>query len=74
MSIDVKISKHRIPYKKAMFILEKRVDNVKKGLKKEPSLDNGLHMTYRTPFWIINKKQATQIWNFITIRFYFLEV
>ena len=35
MSIEVKISKNRIPYKKAMFILEKRVDDVKKGLKKE---------------------------------------
>ncbi len=35
MSIEVKISKNRIPYKKAMIILEKRVDDVKKGLKKE---------------------------------------
>tara|TARA_B100001778_G_scaffold298808_1_gene273192 strand:+ start:345 stop:956 length:612 start_codon:yes stop_codon:yes gene_type:complete len=35
MSIEVKISKNRIPYKKAMFILEKRVEDVKKGLKKE---------------------------------------
>ncbi len=35
MSIEVKISKSRIPYKKAMFILEKRVEEVKKGLKKE---------------------------------------
>ena len=35
MSIEVKISKNRIPYKKAMNILEKRVDDVKKGLKKE---------------------------------------
>jgi len=35
MSIEIKISKNRIPYKKAMFILEKRVEDVKKGLKKE---------------------------------------
>ena len=35
MSIEIKISKSRIPYKKAMFILEKRVEDVKKGLKKE---------------------------------------
>tara|TARA_Y200000002_G_scaffold348099_1_gene323785 strand:- start:1451 stop:2062 length:612 start_codon:yes stop_codon:yes gene_type:complete len=35
MSIEVKISKNRIPYKKAMFILEKRVLGVKKGQKKE---------------------------------------
>tara|TARA_Y100000992_G_scaffold299919_1_gene267524 strand:+ start:70 stop:681 length:612 start_codon:yes stop_codon:yes gene_type:complete len=35
MSIEVKISKKRIPYKRAMIILEKRVENVKKGLKKE---------------------------------------
>jgi len=35
MSIEVKISKNRIPYKKAMNILEKRVDDVKKGIKKE---------------------------------------
>ena len=35
MSIEVKISKVRIPYKRAMSILEKRVDNVKMGLKKE---------------------------------------
>tara|TARA_Y100000816_G_C26055928_1_gene554102 strand:- start:750 stop:1361 length:612 start_codon:yes stop_codon:yes gene_type:complete len=35
MSIEVKISKKRIPYKKAMQILEKRVVDVKKGLKKE---------------------------------------
>ncbi len=35
MSIEVKISKYRIPYKKAMFILEKRVEGVKKGLQKE---------------------------------------
>ena len=35
MNIEVKISKHRIPYKKAIYDLEKRVENVKKGLKKE---------------------------------------
>ena len=35
MSIEVKISKNRIPYKKAMNFLEKRVDDVKKGKKKE---------------------------------------
>tara|TARA_B100001769_G_C21919931_1_gene496152 strand:- start:156 stop:767 length:612 start_codon:yes stop_codon:yes gene_type:complete len=35
MSIEIKISKNRIPYKKAMIILEKRVEDVKKGLKKE---------------------------------------
>ncbi len=35
MSIEVKISSARIPYKKAMIILEKRVEEVKKGLKKE---------------------------------------
>ena len=35
MSIEIKISKKRIPYKKAMFILEKRVEDVKKGIKKE---------------------------------------
>ena len=35
MSIEVKISKKRIPYKRAMIILEKRVEDVKKGLKKE---------------------------------------
>lgn len=35
MSIEVKISKNRIPYKRAMQILEKRVESVKKGLKKE---------------------------------------
>ena len=35
MSIEVKISKKRVKYKKAMYILEKRVENVKKGLKKE---------------------------------------
>ena len=35
MSIEVKISKLRIPYKKAIYDLEKRVEDVKKGLKKE---------------------------------------
>ena len=35
MSIEVKINKARIPYKKAMFVLEKRVEDVKKGFKKE---------------------------------------
>ena len=35
MQIEVKISKNRISYKKAMFTLEKRVEDVKKGLKKE---------------------------------------
>ena len=35
MSIEIKISKNRIPYKKAIFILEKRVEDVKRGIKKE---------------------------------------
>ncbi len=35
MSIEVKISRNRVPYKKAMFILEKRVESVKRGKKKE---------------------------------------
>tara|TARA_Y100000768_G_C23881363_1_gene635415 strand:- start:285 stop:896 length:612 start_codon:yes stop_codon:yes gene_type:complete len=35
MSIEIKISKNRVSYKKAIFILEKRVEDVKKGLKKE---------------------------------------
>ena len=35
MNIEVKISKLRIPYKKAIYDLEKRVVDVKKGLKKE---------------------------------------
>ena len=35
MSIEVKISKKKIPYKKAIFTLEKRVEDVKKGKKKE---------------------------------------
>ena len=35
MSIEVKFSNKRVNYKKAMYILEKRVENVKKGLKKE---------------------------------------
>tara|TARA_A100001011_G_scaffold381249_1_gene449527 strand:+ start:1865 stop:2476 length:612 start_codon:yes stop_codon:yes gene_type:complete len=35
MNIDIKISKKPIPYKKAMFTLEKRVIDVKKGKKNE---------------------------------------
>ena len=35
MNIEVKISKLRIPYKKAIYDLEKRVEDVKKGIKKE---------------------------------------
>ena len=35
MSIEVKISKNTISYKKAMFALEKRVEDVKNGRKKE---------------------------------------
>ena len=35
MSIEVKISKNTISYKKAMFALEKRVEDVKNGKKKE---------------------------------------
>ena len=35
MSIEVKISKSTISYKKAMFALEKRVEDVKNGKKKE---------------------------------------
>ena len=35
MSIEVKISRNKVHYKKSMFILEKRVEDVKKGLKKE---------------------------------------
>ena len=35
MSIQIKISKKRIPYKKAMFFLNKRVEQVKKGENKE---------------------------------------
>ncbi len=35
MSIEVKISRNKVPYKKSMFILEKRVEDVQKGLKKE---------------------------------------
>ena len=35
MSIEVKISRNKVPYKKSMFILEKRVEEVQKGLKKE---------------------------------------
>ena len=37
MSIEVKISKIRIPYKKAINILEKRVEDVKKGSKIQPN-------------------------------------
>ena len=35
MSIEIKISKKRIPYKKAMLYLEKRVEEVKNGDNKE---------------------------------------
>ena len=35
MSIEVKISRNKVHYKKSMLILEKRVEDVKKGLKKE---------------------------------------
>ena len=35
MIIETKISQNRIPYKKAMFILEKRVKQVESGTKKE---------------------------------------
>ena len=35
MSIEVKISKNYIPYKKAMNFMEKRVNEVKNGKKKE---------------------------------------
>ena len=35
MNIEVKISKLRLPYKRAIYDLEKRVEDVKKGLKKE---------------------------------------
>ena len=44
MSIEVKISKKRVNYKKAMYILEKRVENVKKGLKKELAYINLLRV------------------------------
>ena len=35
MSIEIKISKKRIPYKKAMLYLDKRVQEVKNGTNKE---------------------------------------
>ena len=35
MSIEVKISKKKVPYKSAILTLEKRVEDVKKGKKKE---------------------------------------
>ena len=35
MSIEIKISKKRIPYKKAMLYLNKRVEEVKKGKNRE---------------------------------------
>jgi lipoyl(octanoyl) transferase len=35
MSIEIKLSKSRIPYKKAMLFLDKRVEEVKNGDKKE---------------------------------------
>ena len=35
MSIEVKISKKRVPYEKALTALEKRVESLKKGSKKE---------------------------------------
>ena len=35
MSIEVKISKKLVPYKKAIFTLEKRVEDVKKGKENE---------------------------------------
>ncbi len=35
MSIEVKISRKRVPYRRAISVLEERVENVKKGLKKE---------------------------------------
>ena len=35
MSIEIKLSKKRIPYKKAMFLLNKRVDEVKNGENRE---------------------------------------
>ena len=36
MSIEIKISKKRISYKMAMLFLNKRVEQVKKGKKREP--------------------------------------
>tara|TARA_Y100001958_G_scaffold136147_1_gene107803 strand:+ start:297 stop:908 length:612 start_codon:yes stop_codon:yes gene_type:complete len=35
MSIEIKISKNRVPYKKAMLFLNKRVEEVKNGKKRE---------------------------------------
>ena len=35
MSIEIKLSKKRIPYKKAMLFLNKRVEEVKNGDNKE---------------------------------------
>ena len=35
MSIEIKLSKKRIPYKKAMLLLYNRVEEVKKGINKE---------------------------------------
>ena len=35
MSIEVKISRKRVPYRRAISALEERVESVKKGLKKE---------------------------------------
>ena len=35
MSIEIKISKKRIPYKAAMLYLNKRVEEVKNGINKE---------------------------------------
>ena len=35
MSIEIKISKKRIPYKAAMLYLNKRVEEVKNGTNKE---------------------------------------
>ena len=48
MSIEVKISKKRIPYKKAMNILEKRVEDVKK-VKKRINLD--IRASYYIYWW-----------------------
>ena len=39
MSIEIKISKKRISYKKAMLFLNKRVDEVKNGKKKRIIVD-----------------------------------
>ena len=35
MSIEIKFSKNRIPYKKAMLFLNKRVEEVKNGENRE---------------------------------------